>query len=92
MNGQHDDEAVLLLPDDPRVPVPVTAGELLEWGWLLDGLAGWFTELDQDARAGYRRRFGDDPFAPATLPALIETLDRIHRRIGWLLDEAGAQR
>jgi hypothetical protein len=92
VNGHHDDEPVLFVPDDPRTPVPVAAGEPVEAGWLAGGPAGRLATLDADAHASYRRRFAGDPFPPATLPALIETRNRDRRRIGLLLDQAGARR
>lgn len=96
MNGHHDDDPVAFVPDDPRTPVPVAAGEPVEWGWLPGGLpgalAGRLASLDADAQASYRRRFAGEAFAPTTLPARIETRNRNRRRTGSLLDQAGARR
>lgn len=72
----------LLNPDDPDQLVPVPAGELFEWAWLVAEVADWLDHAAQTTRFDLHRYFHAQR-SPQTTAA---SLAQIRARIGALLD------
>lgn len=53
------------------------AGELIEWGRLLEGLARRLASLDETAHASHLRRLAGELLAATTLPEPTEGLYRL---------------
>jgi hypothetical protein len=78
MSSHLDDDSLpIFFPDDPHTPAPISTGHLAEWALLIDGLAVWLANSPEFVHHDYQRCVRTAPFAPASVPALIQVLTDI---------------
>lgn len=85
--GILDNVPELCSPEDPDALIPVGAGELFEWSWLVGELADWLDQAADTTRFDFTRHF-DQTRTPDRTAAFLA---QIRARVGVLLDADGGQ-